>query len=114
MNNIYNLRKQRHMTQDEFSELCGVSRISIARYEAGAEVSRTNAARIAEACHVTISHVLGMEQPPEDDAWMIRERLRRDPDFRILFDSAVKAKPEHLQAAAAMLKALEPKEDEID
>jgi transcriptional regulator with XRE-family HTH domain len=107
MNNVYNLRKQRNMTQDEFAEFCNVSRISIARYEAGADVSRSNAQRIAEACHVSLSFVLGIEQTEDEDVWMIRERLRSDPDFRILFSAAEKATPDHLRAAAAMLKSLE-------
>lgn len=110
MNNVYNLRKQHSMTQDEFAEYCNVSRISIARYEAGGEVSRVNAQRIADACRVPISYVLGVEQTEDDDAWMIRERLRRDPNFRMLFSAADKATPEHIRAAAEMLKALEPQE----
>ena len=110
MNNVSELRKQRGMTQDEFAELCGVSRISIARYEAGGEVSRANAERIAKACRVSVSYVLGDtgEQKSDEDAWRIRERLRRDPEYRMLFSAAEKATPEHLRAAAAMLKALEP------
>ena len=43
----------------------------------------------------------------KDEAWAIRERLRRDPAYRLLFDAADNASPEHLRAAAAMLKALE-------
>jgi len=110
MNNVYNLRKQHRMTQDEFAEFCNVSRISIARYEAGAEVSRVNAQRIAEACRVTLSYVLGIQKTDDEDAWDIRERLRRDSDMRMLFDAASTASPEHIRAAAAMLKALEPEE----
>ena len=48
----------------------------------------------------------GTEETKEDDAWAIRERLRRDPEYRLLFSAADKAKPEHLKAAAAMLKIL--------
>lgn len=44
---------------------------------------------------------------PDDETWQIRERLRRDPSYRLLFDAASTATPEHLRAAAAMLKALE-------
>ena len=112
MNNVYNLRKQRDMTQDEFAEYCNVSRISIARYEAGGEVSRVNAQRIADACRVPISFVLGVEQAEDDDVWMIRERLRNDPNFRLLFDAASKSTTDHIRAAAEMLNALKGNEDD--
>ena len=114
MNNVLILRKQRGMTQDEFAEFCGISRISVARYEAGASVSRDSAIAIANACSVPISYVLGESDFPSDDTWDIRERIRRDPDMRVLFDAASKASPEHLKAAAAMLKALEPPEGEVE
>ena len=64
MNNILELRTQTGKTQDEFSEMCGVSRISIARYEAGAPVSRATAEKIASACGVSVSYVIGDVRPP--------------------------------------------------
>ena len=113
MNNVLVLRKARAMTQDEFSEYCNVSRISIARYEAGGKLNRGNAERIAKACHVSVSYVIGdaQEDQGKDEAWAIRERLRRDPNYRLLFDAADSASPEHLRAAAAMLKALEGEQE---
>ena len=47
-----------------------------------------------------------------DDQDSIRERLRRDPNYRMLFDAAENAKPEHIRAAAAMLKSLEGMKDD--
>ena len=115
MNNVFNLRKQKGMTQDEFAEYCDISRASIARYEAGYNVNRENAEKIAKACLVSVDWVIGRvteEQAIEDEAFAIRERLRRDPSYRMLFSAADSATPEHLRAAAAMLKALEPKKDD--
>ena len=118
MNNVLTLRNMLSMTQDEFAEHCNVSRISIARYEAGAEINRANAMKIARACGVPVEYVLGIgvderKKVPNYDAEAIaiRERLRRDPSYRLLFDAANKATPESLKAAAAVLKALEPKEE---
>ena len=68
MNTIIELRTQRGMTQDEFAEYCGVSRISIARYEAGARISTENAERIASACHVSVDWVLGRADPQKKEA----------------------------------------------
>ena len=113
MNRIYLLREKLHMTQDEFAEYCGIAKISIARYEGGAKVSSANAGKIAKACGVSIDYVLGEETEPdeEDEADRIRERLRRDPSFRILFSAAENVKPEHLEAAARMLQALGGNDD---
>lgn len=114
MNNVLLLRNSLSMTQDEFAERCNVSRISIARYEAGAEINRSNAVKIASACGVSVEYVLGVENPrdEQDETMQIREMLRRDPSYRLLFSAADKASPEHIRAAAAMLKALEPKDAE--
>ena len=113
MNRIYLLREKLHMTQDEFAEYCGIAKISIARYEGDANVSRANAIKIAKACGVSVDYVLGEETEPdeEDEADRIRERLRRDPSFRILFSAAENVKPEHLEAAARMLQALGKNDD---
>jgi len=52
------------------------------------------------------------ETPAQDDAWAIRDKLRADPELRVLFDAADGAKPEHLRAAVAMLRALKAKEED--
>ena len=59
MNNVLELRTTLGMTQDEFAEYCDVSRISIARYETGGKVSRASAEKIAAACKVSVSFVIG-------------------------------------------------------
>ncbi|MBO4884618.1 MAG: helix-turn-helix transcriptional regulator [Clostridia bacterium] len=59
MNNVLNLRQKMSMTQDEFADYCNVSRISIARFETGSNISRASAERIAKACGVSVSYVLG-------------------------------------------------------
>ena len=69
---------------------------------------------VADFFGVSADFLLSGERAEPDDPWELRERLRRDPDMRVLFDAAAKASPEHLKAAAAMLKALEPPEDEVE
>ena len=66
MNNVLFLRQRLSMTQDEFADHCNVARISIARYETGAQVSRANAKKIATACGVTIGFVIGDEEKPKE------------------------------------------------
>jgi transcriptional regulator with XRE-family HTH domain len=73
-----------------------------------------NLKRLSEIFHVSTDYLLGVpdEEPSieenvePDKAMQIRERLRRDLSYRLLFDAADKATPDHLRAAAAMLKAL--------
>ena len=110
---IRELRKAKGLNQDELAELALLNRVTIAKYEAGrVEPGAQALSRLADALDVSVDELLGREIqeeiPEEDDTWAIRERLRRDPDMRMLFSAADKATPEHLRAAAAMLKALEP------
>lgn len=115
MNNVLTLRNSLKMTQDEFAEYCNVSRISIARYEAEGKISRAGAEKIAAACGVTVSYVLGETIKPVDeeteDIMKIRQLIRSDPSYRTLFDTASRSNPEHVRAAAEMLKALGPKDE---
>lgn len=62
MNNVLTIRNGLKMTQDEFAEYCDMARASIARYEAGGNLSRSAAQKIATACHVSISYVLGINE----------------------------------------------------
>ncbi len=59
MNKVLDLRTKLQMTQDEFAEFCGIARISIARYETSGNISRASAEKIAKACGVSVSYVLG-------------------------------------------------------
>ncbi len=65
MNRVAEIRKALGKTQEQFAEFCGVSRASIARYEKGDNINPDNAARIAEACNVSIGYLLGDSGPVE-------------------------------------------------
>lgn len=64
------------MTQERFSEYCDVSRASIARYEAGERIDRTNAEKIASACGTTVDFVLGYGPTPKNlsEVFMIKKQ----------------------------------------
>ena len=68
-NNVTVLREQKGLSQERFAELCGISRASIARYEAGDAINRANAVKIATACGVSVDYVLGIDgeekEPPQ-------------------------------------------------
>ena len=104
------IRESRGMTQRQAALGLNLSPTVYNRYENGMrEPSNALLTIMADFFDTTVDEILGRTQPIEDDdTWAIRERLRRDPDMRMLFSAADKATPEHLRAAAAMLKALEP------
>lgn len=115
---IRNRRRSLGMNQDELAELASLNRVTVAKYETGKfEPGAQALSRIADALETSVDELLGRNKPEQqtevnDEAMAIRERLRRDPNYRLLFSAADKASPEHIRAAAAMLKALEPTDDE--
>ena len=116
MNIVKQLRRKADLQQQELAELAGVSRPTVSEWEnQKKDPSGDRLKKLSQIFGVDELVILGAMSPSaqleaDDDTWSIRERLRRDPDMRILFDAACKASPEHIRAAAAMLKALEPEE----
>ena len=112
MNIIRELRKQHHMTMKELGKIVGVAESTISLYETGKrQPDLDTLTHIADVFGVSIDKLMGRELSSDhEDTWKIRERLRTDPNYRLLFSAAENASPEHLKAAAAMLKALEPEE----
>lgn len=111
MEKLRELRKAKKLTMKQLGQLVGASESTISLYERGLhdpDILTIN--RIADALGVTVDELLGREaatdQDLDDDTFALREQLRRDPDMRVLFSAASKATPEHIRAAAAMLKAL--------
>lgn len=107
------LRKQRGLNQDQLAELASLNRVTVAKYEAGrVEPGAQALVRIADALDVTVDEILGRKESEikkeDTDVFALREQLRRDPNTRILFDAAMKAKPEHIRAAVAVLESFDP------
>lgn len=112
------LREERNLTQDEFAELCGLSRSSIARYELGSSTpNRVALTKIAAALNISTSELLG-EKPrsseKDDELWDLREQLRRDPERRMLFDAARDVRKEDIMTAVRILDALKGGEENAD
>jgi transcriptional regulator with XRE-family HTH domain len=110
------LRKQNYMTQTQLGKLTGLSTSAISLYESGVhEPDLATLKRFADIFNVSIDELLDREseeakQAEEDDVAALREQYRRDPNTRLLFQAARKATPDHIRAAAAMLKSLEPED----
>lgn len=105
------IRESRGITQRQAAIALNLSPTVYNRYENGLrEPPNVIMLAMADYFGVSVDEILGRstDQPADqDESWAIRERLRRDPEYRLLFSAAEKATPEHLRAAAAMLKALE-------
>ena len=107
------IRESKGISQRQAAIALNLSPTVYNRYENGLrEPSNALLLVIADYFGVTVDELLGRvsttnAQETEDEAFAIRERLRRDPSYRLLFDAADNAKPDHLRAAAAVLKALE-------
>jgi transcriptional regulator with XRE-family HTH domain len=105
------------MSQKELALTVGVAQATVSEWESQKKnPSGERLAKLSEIFRVPSSQIISVQghiSPQEDtDAFYLRERLRRDPNYRLLFDAAEKAKPEHIRAAAAMLKSLEGVSDD--
>lgn len=107
------LRKKAGYSQEQMARKLHLTQGAISQWENGLTVPAADQlASLASIFGISVDDLLEIEKPDTSfkyDAEIVamRERLRRDPSYRLLFDAADNAKPEHLRAAAAMLKALE-------
>jgi len=112
------IRESKGLSQRQAAIGLNLSPTVYNRYENGIrEPSNVVLLAMADYFGVTVDELLGRDPEPsavEDEAWAIRERLRRDPAYRLLFNAADNATPEHLRAAVAVLQALEPNEGNED
>lgn len=99
----------RGLSQVEIAKALGITPSTVSSWFLGTRYPRVDMMqRLADLLDVHMRELTTDDKDELlDEAWEIRERLRRDPSYRLLFDAAVTASPDHLRAAAAMLKALE-------
>lgn len=106
------LRKARGLTQSRFAELMNVAQATVASWENGTRKPDIETiSQIADVLEVSTDYLLGRKVPQADDLMELREKIRRDPDLGELFSAATTANPEHVRAAAAMLRALKETTD---
>ena len=104
---IAEMMKKKGISQNRLAKMAQLSQSGISSIISGASSPKENTLQaIASALGCSVSDLLNDEKEPEDK-WDLSERLRRDPDFRIVYDQLSKAKPEHIRAVSAMLKSLE-------
>lgn len=118
---LKSLRSKKDLTQEEVADKLKMPLNTYVRYENDLRKPRLeNATKIASFYGITaeelscgqLAEKTEKKEPEEDeDIWAFRERVRRDPDYQMLFRAAEKASPEHLRAATAVLKSLEPQDE---
>lgn len=112
MNRMREIRKMRGLTMKQLGAQVGASEASISQYETGKhQPDNETLMKIARVLGVSLDYLMGRDEPETDDVWELREQLRRDPEMRTLFSAAASAKPDHIRAAVAMLKALKDAEE---
>ena len=107
--NLKRIRLDRKMTQDELAEVLDTSKQVISRYENGLRSPKVSTvAAFARALKVPIGALTGEadDDPGADALWDYREKLRRDPERRILFSLATNASIEDVRRAVAIIDAL--------
>lgn len=116
MSALKELMRLRDIKQKEIAAEIGVTQPTVSDWVNGKKIPEgKNLQKLAKLLDVDPAVILGhSETKPEDedeDIWAFRERVRRDPDYQLLFRAANKATPEHIRAATAVLKSLEPNDD---
>lgn len=108
--NIKKIREHRSITQDQLSEMVGIHRVTLAKYEAGKSIPGADVlGRLAKALHVKADVLLGNDDELTDEDRELferREQLRRDPGRRILFDLARNGTKRDIDSAVALIDAL--------
>ena len=109
MNIVKELRKRAGIQQKELALIVGVAQPTVSEWELNKkDPSGDRLKKLAEYFGVDELVILGkgvVDLSSEKD--IVSEMIRNDPNLRILFAQAKNAKPEHIRAAAAMLKSLE-------
>lgn len=116
MSTLKELMRLRDIKQKEIAMEIGVTQPTVSDWVNGKKIPEgKNLQKLAKLLDVDPAVILGYSEPKpaeeDEDIWEFRERIRRDPDFQLLYKAIKKASPEHIRAATAVLKSLEPNDD---
>ena len=111
MGNLKDLLRLKDIKQKKIALEIGVSQPTVSDWVNGKKIPEgKNLQKLADLLGVEPSVIIGYipaASSEDEDVMEIRERVRRDPDYRTLFRAAKTAAPEHLRAVTAFLKLLE-------
>lgn len=109
MLHLKKLREQKQLTQSELSKLLGISPSTIGMYEQGRrEPDNETLKKIAVLFGVSTDYLLGNDHPTpgyydDPEVAEMANRLKDDPDMKILFDASKKLSKDDLQFVIDMV-----------
>lgn len=107
---LYNLRKQRGLTQTELSEALGkrIAQTTLGQYELGLRTpSMKNMKLLAEFYGVPVSYLYAdPDMSDEEIAFTMVDMMHQDEAYRTLFDASRKLSPEDLRPINAILQSI--------
>ena len=116
---ISNKRKELGLTLEEVANKVGVSKSTVKKWESGyiKNMRRDNMALLADALHISPMDLLNDNSSVNDttgyytdpETAELAEKLRTDPDMKILFSAAKDLTPEEMQQAADYVNYLKMK-----
>ena len=102
---IRDYRKRAGMTMKELGDRVGCSEAAISLYELGKrEASYEMLLKISEVLGTDVNHLLGHEEPVEEDISEFLEELRTRPELRILFQTSKDMTPEQINSVVQMIE----------
>ena len=102
---IREYRKRAGMTMKELGDRVGCSEAAISLYELGKrEASYEMLLKISEVLGTDVNHLLGHEEPEQEDISEFLEELRTRPELRILFQTSKDMTPEQINAVVQMIE----------
>lgn len=107
--NIKERRKALKMTQQELAEKIGYTdRSSIAKIESGTiDISQSKILQIAKALETTPSDLMGKvndEYYEDETVQIITDKLRRNPEYSVLFKAASNVKLEDIDLVTKFIE----------
>ena len=116
---ISNKRKELGLTLEEVANKVGVSKSTVKKWESGyiKNMRRDNMALLADALHISPMDLLTDDFKSNDSTGYytdpetaeLAEKLRTDPDMKVLFSAAKDLTPEEMQQAADYVNYLKMK-----
>ena len=119
--NLKDRRKELGLSQAEVAKIVGVSESTISRWETGdiANMKRSYIAAYAKALQLSPADIMGMEalSPSAEEIvngdpelTELLERVRDDPNYRMLFSVTKDATPEDIMKAVKIIQTLKGEE----
>lgn len=114
VDNLLKYMEEKHITQADIASELGVSKTAVSDWVHGRKYPRVDAMqKIADLFGVPMSYLTQSGHVASEDETVLelKERLRTDPEYRILFKTAADVSKEDIMAAVRILKALKGDQD---